>query len=83
MGTQGNKTSEFQLAVVNILASLIMLGLGKISAEMAISIMAGISGLYIVARVITKFTKTTKDDEILNVAGQVIDKVKEKQALPK
>jgi hypothetical protein len=59
------KSTKFFIAIVNIVLSLIAVGMKFVSGELGLYIIFGISALYYVANVVSKMTPTTKDDEFL------------------
>lgn len=67
---------EFILSIVAIIASIWTAAQGIIPAELMVKIMAWVAMVYAIARSIVKFTKTTKDDEILAKIEDIFKKNK-------
>lgn len=59
------KSTKFFITIINIVLSLVAVGLKFIPAQTGLWVIFGISALYFVANVIAKITPSKKDDEFL------------------
>lgn len=72
MNNQNEKKTELWysigIAIVNIYFAIA----GLLPAELVAKLLTILAGIYTIARVIVKWTKTTKDDEIIEIIEKVL-----------